>query len=207
LSNGFTRVPPREPLRDEDGLLDPARFSLLYTGTAGARGKDLTPFLEALAEMVQRRPELGSRVEVVFAGGFTRAEMRAMRSEPLDTMVRIIGRVAHDRARYLQQSADGLLLVTTGHRNVATAKLYEYLGARKPIFALVGDDDAAKLLRQAGGHTLAPLVGKEAVLTALTSYLMRHAEREEPFTPDPSFKLESYEYTSIAARLLELFAS
>jgi glycosyltransferase involved in cell wall biosynthesis len=69
--------------------------------------------------------------------------------------------------------ADGLLLFQGSTSNPAVpAKLYEYLRARRPIFALVDDrGDTAAVLREARVGTIVPLDSREQIAAGLLQYL------------------------------------
>lgn len=206
LTNGFDPVALAQAT-DECATLDSSRFSLVYTGTGGLDGKDPRRFLRALDRVLSADPSLRERIELVVAGSFTEPETAAMRAPALAGVVRLLGRVEHPRALGLQQAADGLLLVTSvGVTQVATAKLYEYLAARKPILALAHANAAAALLERSGGHELAPPDDEAAIARALRAYVERRVVRGEPYAPSPDFDLNAYSFPRIAERLLELCA-
>ena len=120
----------------------------------------------------------------------------------LGEVVRVLGLVPRERALGLQQAADGLLLIPGGPA-ATTAKVFEYLAARKPIFAVTEDDGAAaELLREAGEHTVAEAGSAESLAGVLERYLARWTAAS--FQPRPGFDLEAYEYENLGKRLLQL---
>jgi hypothetical protein len=120
----------------------------------------------------------------------------------LRKVVRVLGLLPRERALGLQQAADGLLLIPGG-RAATTAKVFEYLAARKPIFAVTEDDGvAAELLREAGEHTVAEAGSAESLAGVLERYLARWTAAS--FQPRPGFDLEAYEYENLGKRLLQL---
>jgi glycosyltransferase involved in cell wall biosynthesis len=204
VPNGFD---PRaiEHGTDERGLLDPERFSLIYTGTGRLDGKDPIPFLGALARFLEERPRLRGKLEVVFAGNFLPEEAAAMQAPSLLDTVRFVGRLSHQRAVGLQRSGDGLLLITTaGVRSIATGKLYEYVAARKPILALAEGSAAAALLQQAGGHIIAPPDNEGRILQALGAYFDAWVHKGRLYEYDSGFDLTPYTTDQIGRRLLDL---
>jgi hypothetical protein len=203
LTNGFDPALVAAA-SDERGTLDPGRFSLVYTGTGGLDGKDPRPFLRALQVALGEQPALSDKLEVVFAGNFTGAEVAAMNAAPLRGVVRTLGHVPHLRSLGLQQAADGLLLITSVRKShVATSKIYEYLAARKPILGLADRNAASTLLANAGPHVLAAPEDEGQILAALRTYLDRWLVRREPFESD--FDLEPFAFPRIAQRLADLF--
>jgi hypothetical protein len=115
----------------------------------------------------------------------------------------VLGLLPRARALGLQQAADGLLLIPGG-AGATTAKVYEYLAARRPIFAVTEVDGvAAELLREAGDHTVAGAGGAQSLAAAFEAYLSRWSTGAA-YEPRPEFDLEAYEYGSLGKRLLRL---
>ena len=116
--------------------------------------------------------------------------------------MRVLGLLPRARALGLQQAADGLLLIP-GDAGATTAKVYEYLAARKPIFAVTEQDGvAAELLRAAGDHTIAETGDAESLARALEKYLERWTGGS--YRPRPDFDLDAFEYANLGQKLLEL---
>lgn len=206
LSNGFDPRALREA-SDERHMLDPSRFSLVYTGSGGMDGKDPRPFLSALARLLDERPEVASTLEVVFAGTFASDEIAAMNAPDLRGIVKFVGSLEHRRAVGLQQAADGLLLITSlAFAHVATGKLYEYLAARKPIFALASRNAATEILERAGGHVLAPPENPLAIFEPLRLFLDERNRARGRYSPARDFDLDQYAFPRVARRLLDSLA-
>jgi glycosyltransferase involved in cell wall biosynthesis len=74
-----------------------------------------------------------------------------------------------DRAQALalQRSADALLLLTSRSSSEATGKLFEYLGASRPILALAENNEAARIVRQTNTGLTVPPDDVDAIATAL----------------------------------------
>jgi glycosyltransferase involved in cell wall biosynthesis len=144
---------------------DAEHFTLVFTGTLSLM-PDTEVLLEALHELLARRPEARRRIRARLAGPFdTGYEDRAL-ALGLKGIVEFPGPLAHGEARALQRRADLLLLwKPRGFRTMVPGKLYEYLDAGPPILALLTpDDEAAGLVSRAGGTCLAP--GDRASLAA-----------------------------------------
>ncbi len=75
-----------------------------------------------------------------------------------------------------QLDADALLLVTVpGVRSVATSKLYDYIGAGRPILALAQGNAAAETVGRFELGLTAPPDDVTAIAAALHELLRRHA--------------------------------
>jgi glycosyltransferase involved in cell wall biosynthesis len=131
---------------------------ILHVGTF-SHGRDPRPFLEALAAVVRRRGLSADAVRVDLVG-----QCRHFDGEPLDAHVRALGLgdivrfedwVPHARARELIDEASVLLLLAQQQPDQVPNKLYEYLGARRPILAWVDEaGESARMLRRVGGHAV-----------------------------------------------------
>ena len=167
-----------------------------------SRGRDAQTFLDALTTLLKEDPELATRLELVIAGPISNNEREVLTRAELRNIVRVLGLLPRARALGLQQAADGLLLIP-GDAGATTAKVYEYLAARKPIFAVTEQDGvAAELLRAAGDHTIAETGDAESLARALEKYLERVDRRF--LRPRPDFDLDAFEYANLGQKLLEL---
>ncbi|HJU37614.1 MAG TPA: glycosyltransferase [Gaiellaceae bacterium] len=214
ISNGFDKA-AIAGASDERAAFDPARFSLVHTGLLAIdvqgpvvqRGEHTQMFLDALTLLLARDAQFASRFELVVAGPVSEIECEILTRGELGTIVRVLGLWPRPRALGLQQAADGLLLVPGG-AGATTAKVFEYLAAHKPIFAVTERDSvAAELLGRAGPHTVAEPADAESLAAALESYLERWAAGGTVFEADPEFDLEAYEYGSLGRKLLQLVAT
>jgi hypothetical protein len=81
--------------------------------------------------------------------------------------------MAYTRALAEMLSVDGLLIFQGKDSNPAIpAKLYEYIRARRPVFALVDDQgETAMALREAKVGTLVPLDSSDRIATGLLQFL------------------------------------
>jgi Glycosyl transferase 4-like domain len=214
ISNGFDKTAVAGAA-DERASLDPDRFSLVHTGLLAIdvqgpvihRGRHAQMFLDALALLLDRDPQLASRFELVIAGPVSETERGILTRGELAKVVRVLGLLPRARALGLQQAADGLLLIP-GSAGATTAKVFEYLAARKPILGITDNDSvAAALLNEAGGHTVAGPSDVEALAAALEGYLAQWTAQGAVYQPSAGFQLEAYEYETLGQQLLRLVAA
>jgi hypothetical protein len=159
--------------------------------------------LEALTLLLAREPELATRFELLIAGPISDDEREMLSRGDLSKIVRVLGLLPRARALGLQQASDGLLLIPGGV-GATTAKIFEYLAARKPIFAVTERESvAAELLHESGEHTVAQADGAESLAAALQTYLSQWTSGAT-YEPHAGFDLDAYEYESLGRRLLQL---
>jgi glycosyltransferase involved in cell wall biosynthesis len=139
---------------------------LVYTGTlSGIRGSDPTPLLRALSTVLAE-PEL-PRIRVVLAGRLTAAERALIESCGVGDAVEHLGVLDRSAALALQRSADALILLTSRNSSEATGKIFEYLGAGRPIVALAENNEAERIVRETNTGVTVPPDDVGAIATAL----------------------------------------
>jgi glycosyltransferase involved in cell wall biosynthesis len=113
---------------------------IVYTGRIYPGKQDPTPLLSALERLLQSGRISMSEVRVDFYGPNPHAMHGVAKHFPIvRPMLRIHGEVSHTEALALQTAADALLLLawTNPHeKSLYTGKVFEYLGARRPILAI-----------------------------------------------------------------------
>lgn len=172
LPNGFEPAPTPSATA---GALDV--FRVVFTGTLSLM-EDAGTLLEAVHDVLVAEPALRDRLRVTLAGPHDDAWPQRASALGLDGVVEWPGPLAHAATRQLQASADVLLLWKPrgeGYRTMVPGKTYEYLDTGRPVVALLPEgDEAADLVRRAGGTRLAP--GDRAALAdELRTRLHRHA--------------------------------
>jgi glycosyltransferase involved in cell wall biosynthesis len=146
--NGFAPedMPPDLPAPAATG----GSLRILYTGMIYPGYRDPRPLFEAIARLGAAR----DAVEVEFAGAGLAAVMGLAAAAGVADRVRIVPPVAYREALRLQSRADILLhLQWNDPRESGTisGKLFEYLGARRPVLGLGYDrGEVAALLAEHG---------------------------------------------------------
>jgi glycosyltransferase involved in cell wall biosynthesis len=190
-------------------LLDAGRRSLVHTGRMASSQRSPVPLLDAVRLLRSRGSAAARRLQLVFAGPLTAGERGLLEAPDLAGMVRHVGNLDRSEALRLQREADGLLLLTAGtRRGEATGKLFEYLGAERPILVLGEGTEAARIVREADAGDVAAADDEEAIAAALKR-LLAGAEGAPGASPggaptSPSAALRRYTYPEIARRYAEL---
>lgn len=205
LPNGFE--PAADPPASEAAAepLSPDAFHLVFTGTL-AQMPDADVFLEALHDVLARRPEARRRVRARIAGPYEGSHADRATGLGLTGIVRFTGPLAHGATRDLQRAADVLLLWKprgAGYRTMVPGKLYEYLDAGPPVLAMLDpSDEAAGLVRMAGGEVVPP--GDRGPLAeAIERRYLAWKEGQRPRPERPAW-LADHTRAALAARLARL---
>ena len=178
--------------------LDGDRVNLVYTGTlSGVRGHDDSGLLEAMRGIAADGGSLSETLRLVIAGALTDSERAALSAPDLSPMVELLGQLPREQALALQRDADALLLVTSNDTSIATGKVFEYLRAGKPILALAGDNEAARIVRETGTGSVVPPDDAAAIWQALSD--VAGGELARSFEPR---NLDRYLYPAPAEALL-----
>ena len=191
IEHGLRRASPLEPaakfsvishgydpedFESSQGELLPPKdvFVVGYAGTFyGAR----TPryFLQALHLLLEEMPRLRPRIRAVFVGVFRKSNRRLVRDLHLEDVVEIVEYAQHRQCiQYLLRSHLLWLTIPEGP-TVSTSKLYEYIGARRPILACVpAQGAAAQVVRELGDGKVVEPDDVHGIKEALKYYYQQH---------------------------------
>jgi Glycosyl transferase 4-like domain/Glycosyl transferases group 1 len=144
--NGFE--PDDYAGRESSGAVHARSLEIVYTGGIYPGRRDPTPLFQAL----MRGPELQAEVRVHFYGTDLEHVLALATQAGLAERVIIHPHVPRADAAALQQRADVLLLMQWNdprEQGNLPGKLFEYLGARRPILGLgYGDGVPARIMRE-----------------------------------------------------------
>lgn len=117
---------------------------IAYCGWVIPKRRDPLPFLSGIAELKRRHPEC--RISVDFYGPHSADVAGAVESLGLQATVRQHGKVSHAESLEIQSSSDALLLLLwndPGEKGVLSGKVFEYIGAGRPIIMTGLEQSAA----------------------------------------------------------------
>ena len=141
---------------------------------------------------------MAARLELVFAGSFTERERALLARDVAPGRIVVAGNLPRDQALGLERAASGLVLITAGTRaHEVTGKLFEYLGAGRPILALAEGTEAARVVRDARAGLTIPAGDRAAARAALEAF----AAGEVP--PPPEEARRAYAYPAVAELMAE----
>jgi glycosyltransferase involved in cell wall biosynthesis len=161
--------------------------------------------VQAVEQLLAREPSLGPHIEVHLAGALSPADEAEARRLP---QVRLHGHVGHDAAVELLMSANLLFLPMQKMRpgvraTIVPGKLYEYLGAGRPILAAVPEGDARDILAEAGIAYVCEPDDVAGMAAAIAAQIKRW-RAGDPARPVPAGLLARFERRALAGRYSEL---
>ena len=196
LPNGF------EPVAIELGPVDETRFRVAFTGTLSLM-EDVGTVLDAVEQVCAREPAARDVLRVDLVGPYDSDWEALAAARGLAGIVEFTGPRSHTETRAMQRAAELLLLWKPrgdGFRTMVPGKLYEYLDSERPVLALLPEDDeAAELVRRAGGRVLAP-GDAEALAAELSVRLARWRETGRGPDARPEW-LDSFSRAALARTL------
>lgn len=155
IPQGFDPEDFQEPFNSSNS----DRLRVTYSGVFyDAQTPDY--FLKALAEFLEKRPETRSSITADFIGLMPRASKVLINALGLGDVVTLSGYQSHRSVIPKLQTADVLWMTVgkgRGQDTISTSKLFEYIGARKPILGLVPDGAARDtLIEYAAAYLASP---------------------------------------------------
>ena len=208
IYNGFDPADfatPGESLRRDDFGNGTNLFRLCFAGTLWEL-TSIEPFVEGVRQLVERAPVLAERLEIVLAGRRAgRQEEFIDRLQGLPCKVVRLGYLEHSDAIRLMATSDSLLLLLSDlpHADrVISSKVFEYMAAKRPIFAVSPDGDQGDILREHPGATICRPRDSEGIAEALSERLEEHRCGIRPSVDDWDFS--QFERRAQTAQLAEL---
>jgi len=185
LPNGFDRTEQPADVSLSEG------FWIVHTGRLYGREQQVTAFLEALAA-------LPADVKALFVGvDESRVRPDADRLG-LGARVRVEPLVPLPVALGYQRAADALLLVNGRRPESMSSKVFEYLQAGRPVFAISPAGSAARgLFAETGGGTC--VLPDDAMAEPLATFVAAVREGRAPIADAAA--LERYELGHLTAEL------
>lgn len=189
---------------DDLGDLDPApifaadgRYRLLYTGMIYKGKRDPSPLFKAIRQL--RGSPLLDRLEVLFVGHLLADLREQIEQYGVEKWVRILPLASRAECLRMQRDASALLFLEHSQSGALTGKLFEYLFASRPIWAIgVGPDHvASQLIEEArAGAILGQDVGQ------IAAHLERSLSEKLPFQPDTDV-IDRFSRSKLADRMLD----
>ena len=200
ITNGYDSA-------DFDGIQsrpDPNRFVLTYTGSLYGKRSPLV-LLDALSRLLEEKPELEEKVLFRFVGradsSFIEEFLRFGKSVEYKPYV-----THRESLQFIMDSSALLLIIddAPANRSIATGKLYEYIGSRKPIFALAPDGAAGDLIRSLNAGVVVHPKNLPMVKKALLDYITQWEQGRLPKNQETA-SIQRYERKQLTKAAADIF--
>jgi glycosyltransferase involved in cell wall biosynthesis len=155
---------------------------IVHTGSFALSHQARNPrtIFGALERLLETDPNWSNKLELDLYGQLTATEQGLAKVLCQSGMVKLHGPCSRDRVLRAQQTADLLLLVDhprSGPASNVPTKLYEYLGAGRPILAICDPGMVTRLLDQTGAGMYVPHGDVPAAAAALVEAYHRRGYR------------------------------
>lgn len=167
ILNGFDD----EEINSRDISLDPNVLRIVYTGSL--IDFEIEKICKGFELYERSREENEKRIELIIVGPVSVKAKEHLRSLEKYIQIKLLGTVNHAQALDYQQSAHCLLLVQTADyrgkgSEILTGKVFEYIGAKRPILAAVKPGELQELIVKNNFGAVADPFDPESICSAIS---------------------------------------
>jgi glycosyltransferase involved in cell wall biosynthesis len=204
ISNGFDAA---EAANIETIGRHKTRFRITHAGML-TQNRTSEPFLRGLRRFLINRPDARPDLEILFVGPREDKNEMAVKQLELTDVVKFRDSVPHDEALQLERASHILLLIkhiNPDYKGIVPGKLYEYIGVRRPILALVPDGEAAQLITDLRRGIVAPQSDEHTIAEILERLFTSFKEDnlDDPFDLSPLLQFSRKSLAGELAGLLD----
>src|SRR5262249_47998451 len=185
--------------------------TLIHSGLLEPADRDPEAFFSALSDLKREGFVEAGKLRVILRGsGFDARYRVRVQHWNIADIVALEPFIPYQEALQEMLDADGLLLFQGPSCNLQVpAKLYEYLRAATPIYAIADPDgDTWRVLAEAGISTRAPFGNRQQIALGLREFLDLLQEGHAPLASNEQVsRYERRALTGALARVLNLYNS
>ena len=162
------------------------KLTFIHSGLLYPSERNPIKFFEAISELKKHRDISGEKIEIILRASGNESEYRKIIIEKsIDDIIKLEEPIPYTEALREMLSSDGLLIFQASNCNhQIPAKLYEYIRAKKPIFAMTDPaGDTANTLRKIGIGTIAKLDSKQDIRIKFEEFVS-HVENKNVIVAD-----------------------
>lgn len=184
--------------------------SKLVFSYTGSFYNEISPryFLDAMDDLLKKGSLAKEDIRIELAGQFGAESLQLITAfqKAYPEVTSVSGYIPHLESTRRLLSADILLLFLNkgAGRGVLTGKLFEYLGSRKPILAMIPEGLASELINKARAGAVVPPEDGVAIQSAISDFYMKWKAGELRSTTDPEVA-DQYSRKALAGRLAQVF--
>ncbi len=140
-------------------------------------GRTPNYFFLALQKLIQENPLLQNRIEVFFIGNFRDEDKKLVDKYNLGNVVTPLGYLEHNKCVQYLMSSD-LFWLMLDNDTQSPGKVYEYIGARKPILANIPDGFIQQTILEFDGNVALSPNDVNATTEALKNFYIKFEKGE-----------------------------
>ncbi|MCX7696745.1 MAG: glycosyltransferase family 4 protein [Bacteroidales bacterium] len=181
-------------------------FTILY---AGSMSKEQYPenYFKAISSLLQENEDFRQYFRMIFMGNFPPFLHELVDQYGLSSWIKFYPYVDYEQSLQAMVDADVLLLIiprTPDNKGILTSKLFEYLGARRPILGIGPlDGDAAKVLEKTNAGYMVDYEEIELIKEKMINFF-RSWQKDQDLTISLS-NIEHYTRQNIAKKFAKVF--
>lgn len=178
------------------------KFRIAHAGTFYG---DRSPayFLSGVKQAMADHPSIKGNIEIHFVGAFRDVDRKTIAALGLDDVVRIHGYLDH-RECIKELVASDVLWLTLGNDRQSPGKVYEYLGARKPILACVPEGFIGQTIVEAGAGLVVKPDDVGAIAKAIIDFFKK--QRRGTLARPRKDVVERYNRINLTEELARMFS-
>ncbi|OGC04355.1 hypothetical protein A2V82_05775 [candidate division KSB1 bacterium RBG_16_48_16] len=202
LSNGYDQSDFKEIVPASK----PPKLTITYTGSIyGKRNPEY--LIRALEQLQEQGSDVVDMIHIRLVGRIGEPIKKRIQESPIRSVFEIIPYVKHHESlAYLLATDVSLLIIddAPANRGILPGKLFEYIGAGRPILALAPDDDAATLIKNEKMGIVVPPKDVEAIQAALVDLAERYQQNQLAFTISTALRRQ-FERRYLTEKLAKVF--
>jgi len=158
-------------------------------------------FLRAVRNLIDSGAVERDRIRVVFVGGLSNEEIAEVNTFTLGECIQLMGQLPHHKALRVMIASNALLLYDPSEeaKYYIRGKIYEYIGAGKPILMIVHDGATSRLAEQSGMALICKPGDVHCIEEAIVS--LYRADR----LPECRIKVEKFNRKYLTSLLADCF--
>lgn len=177
-------------------------FTIAYTGSIS---KDRVPYVLFSALNKLTNGDGIKNIRLCFAGRYCSEFMNEIEKHNLSDIADLKGFVPHNESTQILQNADVLLLVidnVADNKGFLTGKLFEYMGSKKPIFAIGPvNGDANEFIKQSNSGGMVDYKDNDGAYRLLKEMYESWKANNSSYT----FEAEQFSRKNLTKKLAEVF--
>ncbi|HTR80314.1 MAG TPA: glycosyltransferase [Bacteroidota bacterium] len=181
------------------------KFTVTYTGSMyGVRNP--RTFLQAVSNLLRANRIDPSKIRLKFIGRFGGEIVEMFREPTVAPIIETIPYLPHNESIAHLMTSDALLLIVdeyAGGEEIVPGKVFEYIGAGRPIMAIAHEGAVAELLRSTRTGLVASNDDVPAIERVFLEYYTDYLYNKSAYSPNPT-TIAQFERKEITRKLAQL---